>query len=236
VTFEPIAKEESAAPADPSRRQQPKRKRKAIEISDDEETNDARLEGPSIAGVDAEASTLQDEDSVLASHVKEEPQDDDEVFLAPGSRSSKPLFLPPDNEDEDEDQKPEGKPKLRVSYTGFSIFGKTLVVIVEPYPALDNSRASVAPSDRELSVDPRGREASVAGSEFDGRGRSRSMSTMAPLRSAADPLFRPDTPFEEQDDGDTEADLERFRLRSQSVFSLADPQGSEETGDADLPQ
>lgn len=45
----------------------------------------------------------------------------------------------------------------------------------------------------------------------------------APLRSAANPLFRPeDTPFEDQDTGDAEADLERFRLRSQSVFSLAD--------------
>lgn len=40
-----------------------------------------------------------------------------------GDLNQAPLFRP-DFEDEDEDQKPEGKPKLRVSYDGFSIFGK----------------------------------------------------------------------------------------------------------------
>lgn len=40
-----------------------------------------------------------------------------------GSLSQAPLFRP-DFDDEDEDEKPEGKPKLRVSYDGFSIFGK----------------------------------------------------------------------------------------------------------------
>lgn len=48
--------------------------------------------------------------------VKEEEEDD--VFVRPQSKQA-PLFVP-DFDEDDEDVKPEGKPKLRVSYKGFS--------------------------------------------------------------------------------------------------------------------
>lgn len=55
----------------------------------------------------------EDENSTdIVPVVKEEDVEEEE---------RQPLFRP---EDEDEDEKPEGKPKLRVSYDGFSIFGK----------------------------------------------------------------------------------------------------------------
>jgi len=56
------------------------------------------------------------------------------------------------------------------------------------------------------------------------------MSTVAPLRSARNPLFRLGTPLGEEDSAveGGQDDLERFRLRNQSVFSLADPQADEE--------
>lgn len=92
-----------------------------VEIADDDNGVDEEARRGTAGAPSVGASTLQDEDSVLEAHVKEEPRDDDEeVFLAPGSRSSKPLFLPPDDDNEDEDEKLQGKPKLRVSYTGFS--------------------------------------------------------------------------------------------------------------------
>jgi len=92
---------------------------------------------------------------------------------------------------------------------------------VEPYPPLRGSRASVRPDERELSVAP-----SIRGtreeSEFAVPGqnsaraisRQRSESTL-PLRSADNPLFRPETPV---DDTDNEEDLDGFRARSQSIL------------------
>lgn len=78
-----------------------KRKRKAIEIADN-------------------GSDDEEEDTVP--QVKEEDQD--ESAIAGPSSSDQPLFRPDLLDEEDEDEKPEGKPKLRVSYDGFSIFGK----------------------------------------------------------------------------------------------------------------
>jgi hypothetical protein len=99
IIFEPFSKTNPRpAPPMPSPRSS-KRKRKAIEIAD----NDS------------------DDEETSAPHVKEEDEDD----ATAGSSSNQPLFSRPDLlDDEDEDEKPEGKPKLRVSYNGFSIFGK----------------------------------------------------------------------------------------------------------------
>lgn len=87
---------------------------------------------------------------------------------------------------------------------------------VEPYPPLRGTTASAAQSARELTHDPRERSESAApASPARDRSRSRSTSTIAPLNSSRNPLFRPDTPLES---GDDEEDLDRFRLRSQSVL------------------
>ncbi|KAL8280022.1 hypothetical protein RQP46_007603 [Phenoliferia psychrophenolica] len=63
-----------------------------------------------------------------------------------------PLFIKDEDEDEvvawgevppdqvvDEDDKPDLKPRLKVNYTGYSIYNRSLVVIIEPYPALPAS-------------------------------------------------------------------------------------------------
>lgn len=94
ITFEPFSKE-NPRPAPPLETRR-KRKRKAIDIPDDDEEEEQNTSG-------ATEDVLQ---------VKEEEDLD-----------TQPLFRP-DFDDEDEDEKPEGKPKLRVSYDGFSIFGK----------------------------------------------------------------------------------------------------------------
>jgi hypothetical protein len=53
---------------------------------------------------------LQDEEEYV--HVKDE---EDDGFLPPRApNKNAPLFIP-----DDEDEKPEGKPKLKVHYTGF---------------------------------------------------------------------------------------------------------------------
>ncbi|KAL8280017.1 hypothetical protein RQP46_007598 [Phenoliferia psychrophenolica] len=46
--------------------------------------------------------------------------------------------VPPDQV-VDEDDKPDLKPRLKVNYTGYSIYNRSLVVIIEPYPALPAS-------------------------------------------------------------------------------------------------
>lgn len=98
LTFEAFSKD-NPRPAPPLETRRRSRKRKAIDIPDDN-TDDED----------------QEEQSDDIPQVKEE--DDDA-----GSLEQPPLFRP-DFGDEDEDEKPEGKPKLRVSYDGFSIFGK----------------------------------------------------------------------------------------------------------------
>lgn len=55
------------------------------------------------------AEGLQDDQEYI--HVKDEEEDDG--FVAPRPPAA-PLFI-----EDDEDEKPEGKPKLKVNYTGF---------------------------------------------------------------------------------------------------------------------
>lgn len=100
ITFEPFSKE-NPRPAPPLNEPRRKRKRKSINIPDDDDD-------------DEEEQQPYDIDDVP--QVKEEEDES-------GDLNQAPLFRP-DFDDEEEDEKPEGKPKLRVSYDGFSIFGK----------------------------------------------------------------------------------------------------------------
>ncbi|KAH9819700.1 hypothetical protein DFH28DRAFT_1080269 [Melampsora americana] len=44
------------------------------------------------------------------------------------------------NEEENEEDR---KPELKVNYQGFSIFGKTLIIVVEPFPSLSNDELNL---------------------------------------------------------------------------------------------
>ncbi|GAA94711.1 uncharacterized protein L969DRAFT_94661 [Mixia osmundae IAM 14324] len=91
---------------------------------------------------------------------------------------------------EADDEKPDSKPKLSVSYTGFSIFHKTLVVIVQPTNGYIAPEKPVKTEDRQLTEEPdlaRSRSLSA----FD---RSRSISGTPAPPSNAFPLFRSVTP------------------------------------------
>lgn len=103
ITFEAFSKE-NPRPAPPLRESRRKRKRKSIDIPDNNSEEDD------------EGDKSQSNSDIP--QVKEE--EDEET---PTNPNQPPLFRP-DFGDEDEDEKPEGKPKLRVSYDGFSIFGK----------------------------------------------------------------------------------------------------------------
>lgn len=127
VTFEPLPKAESVAPA--TRPQNKRRKRKGVDYreendidNDNEESDRLAREGFSIsAATNAETaitsiSAIQDEETVMAVKT-EEVDDDQDIFLHPFPAMPKPTFM---QEADDEEEKPEGKPTLRVSYTGFS--------------------------------------------------------------------------------------------------------------------
>ena len=98
---------------------------------------------------------------------------------------------------------------------------------VEPYPALERPAARAETDGRELSVAPRVTETPAPPNARD---RSRSASFIAP-RNPANALFRrPTTPLRE----DSEApDLEDFRMRSQSVLSVARAVDDDEAEEAD---
>lgn len=60
--------------------------------------------------------------------IKPEPNDDDLDYIPPAaSRTSQDL---PITIEDDEDGESDLKPRLKVSYDGFSIFGRTLVVVL----------------------------------------------------------------------------------------------------------
>lgn len=147
-----------------------------------------------------------------------------------------PLLVP------DEDEK-EFKPRLKVSYAGFSIFGRTLVVVVEPYPPLRETPAPepVRPQEvRELSVLPSDRDRSRSASAMPapaatGRASSR--------RRSGTPLFRAETPSSVM--GDEEDELPKLdsrglppdayrHLRARSQSLAHDPFDVDDE-DADLP-
>jgi hypothetical protein len=81
--------------------------------------------------------------------------------------------------------------------------------------------ALARPDERELSIAPsirnRREESEFAVPQSPRREGSRSRSeSVRPLRSAGNPLFRPETPVEGEEEDE---DLDSFRARSQSVLS-----------------
>ncbi|GAA5935244.1 hypothetical protein JCM3775_007247 [Rhodotorula graminis] len=140
------------------------------------------------------------------------------------------------------------KPEVTVTYRGFTIFGRTLVVIVEPYPALDPADLA---RPRLLDTEVRQLSASVAPESYrNGRStipRGSSLSvTPAPPRAPGGrgALFRSETtPAESvggsvapselggegEGDGDGEDESMR-RLREMSMMLAND-----DDGDEDLP-
>lgn len=125
VVFEPFEKKEESAPPNPAPRSS-RRKRKAIEINDDSESDDDQPQtrqrnGRALSvgqqeatGSPMSAESLQDDQEYF--HVKDE---EDEDGFVPPRAPAPPLFM-----QDDEDEKPEGKPKLKVNYTGFRSVGR----------------------------------------------------------------------------------------------------------------
>lgn len=167
--------------------------------------------------------------------VKDEEQDTAAIFAAAGP--SNPIAL-------DDDDEKQLKPRLKVSCApspayapadrtdaGFSIFGRTLVVVVEPYPPLRETPAPepTAPQEiRELSVLPTDRARSSSAMPAPGRAASR--------RRSETPLFRAETP------GSVEPELDArglppdaFRHLRASSQSLAHDPWDVDDEDADLP-
>ncbi|BGP12296.1 hypothetical protein JCM10213v2_000209 [Rhodosporidiobolus nylandii] len=112
------------------------------------------------------------------------------------------------------------KPVLKVNYQGYRIFGRTLVVIVEPYPPLP---ASDLARPRLLQQEIRQLSASVAPEAYKSGASFRASTlsaTPAPRRGAARPLFRTEsatpalgeTPVPEED-----GQLRRLREETEAL-------------------
>jgi hypothetical protein len=181
--------------------------------------------------------------------VKEEEDDDDAALAALASAAAAPVV----DVDLDVDEKPDVKPHVDVSYTGFSIFGKTLVCMyvppsallipslgnvkfrrnrVEPWPPLA-ADSTPAPTGeiRQLSSEPSS-SSSRAGST-----RPRSVSATAtpvplpsPSRRQRTPLFRSMTPDEMATDDDGGAALLSLRERSMSIALDLDDDSADGVG------
>ncbi|ORY80275.1 hypothetical protein BCR35DRAFT_304469 [Leucosporidium creatinivorum] len=140
--------------------------------------------------------------------------------------------LPPweEGQGDYDDYKPElsdVKPELRVDYRGYSIFNRSLVVIVEPYPALAPSElaqgAPLVPAEvRQLSAMPSD-SARLSAS----RGPSAS-ATPGPMRRDGQPLFRSDTTPLEEGTPSAEDDMHALRETSEMLASEWDAQDDEE--------
>ncbi|WFD41769.1 hypothetical protein MPSI1_000405 [Malassezia psittaci] len=76
---------------------------------------------------DQNAIATEQEQSLPNPGIKQEPTDDPPLFIPDSDNDTS---YQEDPFDEDQDQKV--KPKLRVSYAGFSIFSKELVCVLEP--------------------------------------------------------------------------------------------------------
>lgn len=143
----------------------------------------------------------------------------------------------------EDEEKPDVKPKLHVTYNGFSIFGRTLVVVyvrflfskgplllqlkaclgkrLEPYPPLteDQVRASMASTAAPTPFSQRQLSATPLPASARPNTRRPSASASASSRPPV-PLFRPSptaTPEPEEAAARDDGELERFRLRSQSL-------------------
>ncbi|GAA6033769.1 hypothetical protein JCM8097_004425 [Rhodosporidiobolus ruineniae] len=148
---------------------------------------------------ESKAENNDDDEGVVV--VKPEPVDEELPFGEGG------LFRPEREEDEKDDdevkvEEPQGeidedvKPVLKVNYQGYRIFGRTLVVIVEPYPPLSPADLALARPGL-LQTEIRQLSASVAPDAYRQstaatfRGSTLSASaTPGPRRRGEEPLFR----------------------------------------------
>jgi len=166
-------------------------------VFDQRNTNSAPSSTPAPRNGDPIDSTITDPE------VKDEEQDQSLNFSMNHVTS---VTNGPEDPFVIEDVKPDLKPRLKVRYSGFTIFNRTLVVVVEPWPALP--APAVEPViNRSTEI----RQLSTSPTDH----RSRSVSEMSqPPRLSETPLFRPVTPSV---DGDEDEGLDRFRARSQSL-------------------
>ena len=112
-------KEDSAAPGPilgcaSSSRPNRQSTRRGVEMEDDDGAGDIDVDGPPGRATSATRSStaaLQDE----SEYIRIKDEEEDEVTFSAPRPPAPPLFVP----EEDEDEKPEGKPRLRVSYNGF---------------------------------------------------------------------------------------------------------------------
>ncbi|GAA5923314.1 uncharacterized protein JCM15063_003607 [Sporobolomyces koalae] len=116
-----------------------------------------------------------DEDDTLLRQVKPEPIDEDPLAILSEATSrtddqdGRPLFRREEEQsqtpfaplEEEEAEPTDVKPQLRVTYQKFEIFNRSLVVIVEPYPALPLNRASQTPRPNFMNTEIRQLSASV---------------------------------------------------------------------------
>lgn len=119
---------------------------------------------------------------------------------------------PPSATDLVDDEEEKVKPVLNLQYKGFSIYGRCLCVVVEPYPPMRGSTrapsmapqrlpprmSSIAPPDYEANFDDRASVPPLFLPDYD---RERSVTPAQPLtRRMTSPLLS----FEEQDEEDEE--------------------------------
>jgi hypothetical protein len=128
---------------------------------------------------------------------------------------SEPLFLPSDAEEEFK------KPILKLSYSGFNIFGRCLCLVVEPWPPLPKSTTATHPMFQRGQSASTSRAPSIVPC-VQGRDQTPLFRDPTPLFRDATPLgdFRGETParfpialesldtMEEEDDG--QGDLMQF--------------------------
>ncbi|KDQ20717.1 hypothetical protein BOTBODRAFT_61817 [Botryobasidium botryosum FD-172 SS1] len=208
------------------------------EIVDDEDADSTEIARAEPAeSITAEASDLPpsnnplflvDEDEDVPLRIKDEVDEMElsHTLLRPNSPQlppESPPFTPDDSEvqdlgnpinvdDEDDDVKL--KPILRLTYSGFSIFGRCLCVVVEPWPASSaKARAeSVIPpprdTSRQLSIDP--------------FLLHQDSTTPAPPPQAQAPLFRDVTPMPDARRSVTPAPLRGWDRPPVPLFSEAE--------------
>ncbi|KAG0664014.1 hypothetical protein C6P46_001874 [Rhodotorula mucilaginosa] len=192
--------------------------------------------GPLFAPPDGEEAA--DDDEVV--FVKDEPVDEDDL-LSGGTRQEQSKQQPQQAAEDLGEIKLEDdgggaavgdvKPELKVTYQSYRIFGRTLVVIVEPYPPLDPkdlaARRLAGFSSSSTEAEVRQLSASVAPDSYRrslALGRSSISVTPAPAPESrpGGALFRREATTEEDDDGDDTLSGRRGASVTPSVTGLLD--------------
>ncbi|GAA5981046.1 hypothetical protein JCM10908_003962 [Rhodotorula pacifica] len=205
---------------------------------------------------EAEADVEDQQDDVVI--VKDEPVDDDEVGLPPPSVHGEDDYVR--GEDlgevklEDDGFDGDVKPELKVTYQSYRIFGRTLVVIVEPYPPLDPK--DLARPLSGISTEVRQLSASVAPDSYRRRSTAAALGSRSSLSVTPAPapenrpgggLFRREetedalsargsvTPSLAGDDNDNEEDDQMRALRATSTLLANEWPATDQGGGEELP-